>query len=143
MIEAGSLRYWVTLEARSLSIDEGGGRPRTFAVVGQFWADIRPANSRESYIAGQRGNEISHIIEARWFPNLTTEMRIVYGTQVFAVVSFRDPEMRQRRLLIECIERKDLDTKDRVPVVPKIALMLVGVTGIPSAEAFGGNGAIA
>lgn len=143
MIESGKLRYWLTLEGRSLSVDEGGGRPRTFVPVAHMWGDIRPATSRESYVAAQRGNEVSHIIETRWFPNLSSDMRFIHASQVFAVISFRDPDMRQRRLLIECIERKDLDTTGKVPNVPKVALILIGPGGIASGEAFGSGGTVA
>jgi SPP1 family predicted phage head-tail adaptor len=42
----------------------------------------------------------------RFFPGLTTEMRLVFDGRHFNIDSFDDYEMRHRELLIKCIEKE-------------------------------------
>jgi len=112
-VDSGALRYLIELQAKNVTTetDEGGGTPGQFTTFESVWANVRAASGYEVTTAMQRSNQISHIVEIRYYSGFKTEWRILHDGRVLSVVGLRDTNERKRLMRIECIERKDLDQR--------------------------------
>ncbi len=106
-MRSGRLRYQVVIQER------GAGSPRqsssgerldawqTFATVR---AGIRPLSGRERRAADQAQSAVDCEIEIRYLAGIkgAGAMRVVHESVVYTIHAAVDPELRHKRLLLQC-----------------------------------------
>ena len=101
----GELRTRLTLEAPSRTDDGGGGAAIEWEAVAEVWAAVRPINGAEHFeldrIAGRR----THEIIIRFRADVTPQMRLRAGAQMFDIRAAFDPDQRRHWLKILAEER--------------------------------------
>lgn len=112
MVSSGNFRHYVTFEQRSKDPDEGGGRAGSWvAVHANVPGEMRPLSSREISVAAAKNLEISHRFEMRYLTGFNSAWRINWQGRFFAVIGARDEEERRRLMILDLLERKELDFK--------------------------------
>ena len=108
MIDPGKMRHRITFQTFTGEQDAYGdplqADDSNWADKVSPWAAIDPISGKEFYAAEQSQSEVSHKIRCRYYPGLTTAMRIKYGKRIFKIISIIDWEERHERLLIMCKE---------------------------------------
>ena len=108
MIDPGKMRHRITFQQFTGEQDSFGDPLQAdddnWVDVVSPWAAIDPVSGREFYAAEQSQSEVSHKIRCRYYPGLTTDMRIKYGKRIFQIASIIDWEERHQSLLIMCKE---------------------------------------
>lgn len=98
-MRAGRLRKRIDIEQQALTSDGAGGDTESWsAFVAGIYADVEPLTGRELFQAQQVNDELSHRVTVRYYPGVTSKMRVKYGTRVFLIESIIDPEERHREL---------------------------------------------
>lgn len=102
-VTIGELRHRLALQAPLASDDGGGGVERTWALVAEVWAAIRPASGSERVEADGVHGHVSHEIWIRHRSGVVPEMRFVLGARVFEIRTAIDSGERHRflRCLVE------------------------------------------
>ena len=101
----GRLRHRLTLEAASLTSDDGGGAVETWTTVAQLWGRIAPTGGAEIADADGLGGRITHEITLRHRAGVTPAMRFVFGDRRFEIMAVIDIDERRRWLKCLCTER--------------------------------------
>lgn len=108
MIDPGKMRHRITFQTFTGEQDAYGdplqADDSNWVDVVSLWASIDPISGREFYAAEQRQSEVSHKIRCRYYPGLTTAMRIKSGKRIFEIAAKIDWEERHESLLIMCKE---------------------------------------
>jgi len=99
-MQAGKLRHRVQIQENSPTFD-GTGRTDNWATVATRWASIRPRNV-ESQPAD---NNITHVVEMRYYSGLTSESRILYGARVLNIAAPVNYDERDEMTQILCTEK--------------------------------------
>lgn len=71
----------------------------------KVWANIQPLTGREIFQAQQVYPEADTLITIRYRLNVTTAMRVLYGTRTYDIKDVNDVEERHRRIDLTCVER--------------------------------------
>ena len=104
MIDPGKMRHRIRIEQYNGERDGHGdvldSDDENWTPVCTVWASVSPLSGREFYEAGQSQSEVTHKLRLRYRPGIKTEMRIVYGSRIFAILSIIDWEERHESLLI-------------------------------------------
>jgi len=90
-VNAGELRHKVTIQELQ----------RVLATV---WAKIQPLRGNERYQAQQVSSALSHKIILRYLDGVKPQMRVLYGSRVFYIVSVINVEERNEMLELLCEE---------------------------------------
>lgn len=103
MVLAGKMRQRIRIEQPVLTPDGLGGATRAWQTVTTVWGEIISGGGNESSRAGQLSSVVTHRITLRWRADITPEMRVVFGTRVFAIRAIieRDGKRRSIELLTE------------------------------------------
>lgn len=108
MTDPGKRRHRVTFQRFTGTRDGFGdpllGEEENWTDVITLWAAVKPLSGREFYAAEQSQSEVTHKIDCRYKPGLTTDMRVRLGSRRFGIVSIIDWEERHESLLIMCRE---------------------------------------
>ena len=108
MIDPGKMRHRITFQVFTgeqdsfgdpLQADDSNWKDKV-----SLWAAIDDLRGRKFYAAGQDQSEVTHKVFCRYYPGLTTAMRIKYGKRTFQIGSIIDWEERHERLTITCKE---------------------------------------
>lgn len=99
-MKAGALRRRVTLQTQSLVGDGAGGDTESWKDFVTVSAEILPLTGRELFQAQQVNDELTHRITLRYYPGVTSDMRVKYGTRIFLIESLIDTEERHRELVV-------------------------------------------
>lgn len=105
-MRAGELRFRVTLEQEGGPGDGRGGKARSWTTLGTVWANIVPLTGSEQLKAGQVTGNVSHRIEIRYLADVTSKLRVVFGTRVFTVRAVIDVGERKTEMHLLCDEDK-------------------------------------
>lgn len=104
MIDPGKMRHRITVQQFNDQVDTHGDirddEDTNWSAFTTVWAAIDPISGREFYAAEQSQSQVTHKIRCRYFPGLTTEMRISYSGRIFEIVSAIDWEERHESYLI-------------------------------------------
>jgi SPP1 family predicted phage head-tail adaptor len=100
VVLAGRMRQRVRIEAPALTADGLGGTTRAWQTVATVWAEIRTLSGNERMAAGQLASQVTHRILLRYRTDVTQEMRILFGTRVFAIRAVLEKDGRRRALEI-------------------------------------------
>lgn len=103
-MQAGTLRRQVVIEQPS-GAQNGLGEPaQSWSEVATVPAHIEPMGGREALVAGQLNAMSSYAIRLRFYPGLSTRMRVRYGDRVFEIVTVQNVDERNREIVLSCIE---------------------------------------
>lgn len=108
-MEAGRLRDLVTIEQPGEARSGSGAAQPAWTAFAQVWAAIRPLTMRERVAGAQQGAEIDTEIEIRYLAGVTERMRVVAGSEVYAIQAAADPERRRARLVLRCVKGRPGD----------------------------------
>ena len=103
---AGALRQKVVIETKTESRDSYGQVDESWETLGSVWADVRPRSGSEFYAADQVHSNITHLVELRHHPGLTSSMRLRFDGRTLNVGAVMDIDGRRRRTQALCIEKK-------------------------------------
>jgi SPP1 family predicted phage head-tail adaptor len=115
LVEAGSLRHRVWLYRRVQQGDKLGGKTHVWvkAYANMTWAAVDEANAFEVQVAAQTSQQISHRITMRYKADITPDMAIYWPlkNRVFSITGIRRVDAKERRIEVNAVERRDIDTK--------------------------------
>lgn len=105
----GNYRHLVSLANPGALVPDGdGGWTEGYAPLAPptMWAHIDPATAAdmETNTAGTVISMSTHIIRMAFHPGVTTKTRITWGEHVYEVTGTRNPELRERELVLVCEE---------------------------------------
>lgn len=103
-MNAGKLRHRFRIEAATRTADEGGGGTSAWAEVATVWANVVPLTGAERIAAMQAEASLTHRVEIRYRPGLTTANRGFYGGRVFNVTAVIDVGERHDEMHLLCEE---------------------------------------
>lgn len=81
------LKHRLSLEQEVLSSDGVGGYTKSWEVLAELWAEIRPLGGLEAFFTGRLNAKATHKIRLRYRSGVTTAMRLVFGERVFNIRS--------------------------------------------------------
>jgi SPP1 family predicted phage head-tail adaptor len=95
-VKAGSLRSYITLQARDSGTDDAGQPVQTWADLASVWADIRGANGLNTIKASLDGLEINaYSFRIRYRTDVDAAERVVFNGQNFDVKQVRHDHARK------------------------------------------------
>jgi SPP1 family predicted phage head-tail adaptor len=104
-VRAGQLRQRIDIQTVALTADGAGGATEAWSnFVTGIYAHVEPLSGRELFQAQQVNDELTHKITARYYPGITSKMRVKYGARTFLIESIVDAEERHRSLELMCKE---------------------------------------
>lgn len=105
-MNAGRLRHQVTIQQQTQTATAYGGYSETWTDVATVWAHIKPLYGRERWHGDQVESDVTHQITIRYRSDVTVspQMRVLYGSRVFKIISVINPEERNELLVLECVE---------------------------------------
>ena len=103
--EVGRLRYQVILQTQGGTADGMGGVTATWSNTATIWADIMPISATERTQADKVIGDITHKIIVRHRAITSPNMRILYGTRVFNIVSVVNPDNSSSHLKLMAREQ--------------------------------------
>ena len=105
MIQAGKLRFFVTVEKLAGTLDAAGQEAQTWQTHGTRFAAIEPLQGRELFSARQVHAEVTTRVTMRYLAGVTPKMRVTYGGQLWDIQEAINPLNRNAELQLLCIER--------------------------------------
>lgn len=114
-VDSGSLRHKVRLYRKTTQKDGLGGSASVWVMVppNPTWACIEAAGAYEVTTASQNGQQLTHNITMRFKSNIGVDMAIYWPLEnrVFAITGIKREDPTRRRMTLNAMERRDLDTK--------------------------------
>jgi SPP1 family predicted phage head-tail adaptor len=98
------LNMRLALEAPVDAPDSIGGLVRTWSLVSEVWASVRPLSSAQRLAADSAQSLVTHAVTLRWRADVTGAMRLRDGPRIFEILSIADAEGEKRRLVCRCRE---------------------------------------
>ena len=108
-MRAGSLRHLVSIEEYTEATDSLGGVSLTWTEFSKAYANIAPLNGKEKYVSAEKHATSTHQITIRYLSGVNPKMRVVYGAQVFEIVSVVNAGMRDKMMQLIVEEEADND----------------------------------
>lgn len=105
-LSAGNLRQRITIQVSTDTDDGRGGVTHSWATYASAWAAIRPASSREQYMAGQLQGSISHVVTMRYQAGIQPKMRVSWGSRTLEIVGVRTEDEEGRVVVLDCVEER-------------------------------------
>ena len=106
-IEAGRLRFPLTLQNEVTVIGSKGQAKEEWQDELNIYADIRPLMGRIAEIAKQRQPLATHALTARHHPSIKPQKRFLYGERIFNILEVLNIDERNRHLEMLCAEVLD------------------------------------
>ena len=103
-MRAGKLHHRVTIQAKSLTVDDYGGAVETWADVASVAASVEPLQGRELASAQTVNAETTTRIGTRYLAGVIPSNRIIFEGKFYNIQSVVDPELRHRELIIMASE---------------------------------------
>lgn len=104
-MRAGQLRHRITIQEPVETRDSYGSVKTTWSDLCTVWAGIWPIRAKEYVSAGQTQSEVTHTIRIRYRDDITSKMRIEFGTRYFSIVKPPiNPDERKSKLDLVCTE---------------------------------------
>ncbi len=111
-MRAGKLRQRVNIQAPGLARDSVGSPGPGFTTIATVWAEVESLAGKEEFVNDQFSAQASHRVEIRYQRPaghaINEKYRILWGSRSLDVLSAEDPENRKKKLVLLCLERKDL-----------------------------------
>jgi SPP1 family predicted phage head-tail adaptor len=103
-MRAGQLRQRVTIQSKTASRDSFGEEDITWVDLATVWAAVEPLRGREFLDGKMITAEVTTRIRIRHRSGLTPEMRVVFGSITYDVLSIIHIEEREREIHLMCQE---------------------------------------
>lgn len=103
--KAGRLRFRISIERPTPSLDEAGGEVPGFTFFTEVSADILPMKGRERTASDQIVAEVDTRIIIRWSPHVDVvdeKWRVRHGTVVYDIKYKGHLGLRQREIELMC-----------------------------------------
>ncbi len=75
------------------------------------WAHVSPMTGREYEESQKIRAETTYKIKVRYFPHLTSELRILFRDKIFRIESVLETDMSRREVQLVCTEEDDYGKK--------------------------------
>lgn len=99
------LKHRVTIQAIARVEDLQGGYTESWVDGETIHASIEPAKGWEKFQAQQTQTPVTHKITARYRADITTAVRLKFGSRIFAVKEVRNVNEDNRFLKIQAVEQ--------------------------------------
>ncbi len=104
-MRAGELNKRITIQTKGTPTrDSFGAEVIAWSTFATVWAAVEPLSGREYLAAQQATATVDTRIRIRYFAGVLPEMRIVYGSRTFEIVSVINVKEVGRELQIMCRE---------------------------------------
>lgn len=103
-MRAGLLRHRITIQQKSATRTASGAESVTWAEYDTLWASVEPLAGRELELAKQIHDEVNHRIWIRYRSGVIPEMRVLYGSRKFDILSVVNTAERDIRMQLMCRE---------------------------------------
>jgi SPP1 family predicted phage head-tail adaptor len=103
-MRAGNLRHRITVQSPVSTTNAHGGVDFTWATLATVWASLSPESGKEQQDGKQQVAQTTYKVTMRYLTGLTTQCRIVFGTQVLNISSALDVDKRHKEWDLVCIE---------------------------------------
>ncbi len=92
-MQIGKMNKRVALQQEQQTPDGAGGYTLAWTTLADVWANISPSSGREVSAAGRLEGQVTHKVTLRGRVDIqiTTDMRLLYGTRAFNVRAVLDP----------------------------------------------------
>ena len=101
-LQAGTLNRVVEVQTRSTAKDSFGHQADVWTTTFTARASIEPMSGAEMVAAGLQTGETTLQVVMRWRAGVTAAMRVLYGENVYAILSVLDENMKHRKLTLVC-----------------------------------------
>ncbi len=124
VIHAGALRHRVDIQNRIAARGVQGGFTYTWSLLRTVWASVSPKTGNEYFFSDAVRANASHFITIRaQTETLTPDMRLVFGTRVFNIISVLLVDEIKHQVTIAAIE--SLSVSDSPTGIASIPLVFV------------------
>lgn len=103
-VGAGPMRHRVEVQSAVTTSD-------TFSQDTEVWTTTTIRNAEISFVAGkmvtnalQNKEEITHLIRMRYFPGMTSDMRLLFKGRVFTIIYIDNVDEKNREYRVLCQE---------------------------------------
>lgn len=103
-MRAGELRYFITIQQRSVTRDDFGAESATWSTFSSVWAKVSPLSGREMEHAQAIHSDTTHQVTIRYLAGVTPEMRIQHDSRTLEILSVRNIDERNIQLGLLCRE---------------------------------------
>lgn len=97
-MRAGELRHQVHLMEPTHTNDGYGGITTAWGTATVCWGAMLPLKGREWIESGMENSEVIGKCRLRYISGVTPDMRLVYNSRTYEIVSVIDPYERHREL---------------------------------------------
>lgn len=102
MTEIGKFRHRVTVERETTASNGLGAFVRTWAVVGDRWAQVTPTGGREGLINGSLTTQQNYRVAMRFDTSVTNGDRLVWNGKSLRIESVEDVDGRRATMVAYC-----------------------------------------
>ena len=103
-MKIGPLKHRIVLQRKTVTEDTLKQQSESWVDFAYVWGSIEPLTGREYFSARQENAEVTTRITIRFLKNVTPDMRVVFGSRVFEVVSVINPKELNQSLVLMCRE---------------------------------------
>ena len=103
-MRAGNLRYFVEIQQNTQSQDSAGALVDSWVSFASVWAAVWPVSAKEHIAGNVEQMTVTHRVKIRFLPGVKANMRILFSSRVFDIVSIINPDERGEQLDLLCKE---------------------------------------
>ena len=103
-MRAGRLRHQVRIQTPTKDTSPGAG-DITWSDYATVWAAVEPLRGNEFFTAQQVNAEVTGRVVIRYLSGITPEVRVLFGTRTFEILSVIDVDERHEELQLMVKER--------------------------------------
>lgn len=99
------MRHRVTIEHKNGSTNDGGGnRLPNWEPLATTWAEVKPLQGNEVFIAEQAGQTTTHLVTMRYRNDLKSNMRLSFNNRILVIQTIINKNEKNEALEIRCQE---------------------------------------
>lgn len=98
-MKAGKLRHRITIQNYTITNTQGEVA-KTWATFATVWASIEPMKGREFFESAIEESEITAKITIRYKSDVKPQMRVVYGSIIYEIVSVIHTGLREKEMIL-------------------------------------------
>ena len=98
-MRAGQLRHRITIQSYTTTNTQGE-ISKTWSTHAKVWANIEPLTGREFFESGIEESEVSGKITMRYKSGVKPQMRVLYDSVYYDIVSVIHTGLREREMVL-------------------------------------------
>ena len=102
MMQGGRLRHRVAIYSKTATQNSFGEEVITWTLFGTYWAAVEPLQGREMLEARTDTAELTVRIRMRYISGITPEMRAIWGSNTYDILTVTDIKSMQREQHLMC-----------------------------------------